>query len=29
LYRWFSQIAERPAVIKGFDPENLGEKIPF
>jgi len=29
LYRWFSQIAERPAVIKGFDPENLGEKIPL
>jgi len=27
LYRWYLNIAQRPAVIKGYDPENLGEKI--
>ncbi|MFM8422797.1 MAG: glutathione S-transferase family protein [Candidatus Fonsibacter sp.] len=29
LYRWYLNIAQRPAVIKGYDPENLGEKIPI
>jgi len=29
LYRWYFNIAQRPAVIKGYDPENLGEKIPI
>jgi len=29
LYRWYLNIAQRPTVIKGYDPENLGEKIPL
>jgi len=29
LYRWYLNIAQRPKVIKGYDPENLGEKIPL
>ena len=29
LYHWYLNIAERSAVIKGYDPENLGEKIPL
>ena len=28
LLRWYDDIAKRKAVIKGYDPENLGEKIP-
>ena len=29
LSRWYEEISKRPAVIKGYDPENLGEKIPL
>ena len=29
LSRWYEDISKRKAVIKGYDPENLGEKIPF
>jgi GST-like protein len=29
LSRWFENISKREAVIKGYDPENLGEKIPL
>ncbi|MEY2728010.1 MAG: glutathione S-transferase, partial [Candidatus Fonsibacter ubiquis] len=29
LSRWYEEISKRPAVIKGYDPENLGEKIPM
>jgi GST-like protein len=28
LSRWYEDISKRKAVIKGYDPENLGEKIP-
>jgi GST-like protein len=29
LARWYEEISKRPAVIRGYDPENLGEKIPM
>ena len=29
LSRWYEEISKRSAVIKGYDPENLGEKIPL
>jgi GST-like protein len=29
LSRWYEDISKRKAVIKGYDPENLGEKIPL
>jgi GST-like protein len=29
LSRWYEEISKRSAVIKGYDPENLGEKIPM
>jgi len=29
LSRWYEEISKRPAVVKGYDPENLGEKIPL
>jgi GST-like protein len=29
LSRWYEEISKRPAVIKGYDPENLGKKIPM
>ena len=29
LSRWYEEISKRPAVIKGYDPENSGEKIPL
>jgi len=29
LYSWYLNIAQRPAVIKGYDPENLGDKVPL
>jgi GST-like protein len=28
LSRWYEDISKRKAVIIGYDPENLGEKIP-
>ena len=29
LSRWYLEISKRKAVTKGYDPENLGEKIPL